>query len=72
MIHFFVSTAEKPESNFDLLMLKDGYEEASGISTPSKEVFANDTAQSFSPTTESYVKAAKNKLLYVVRTDIIF
>ena len=59
-IYFSFIIARKVESNFDLLMLKDGYEEASGISTPSKEIIANDTA-------EHYVKAAKNKLLYVVR-----
>lgn len=47
-------------------MLKDGYEEASGISTPSKEVLTVDNSQSFTASTDSYVKAAKNKILYVV------
>lgn len=51
--------------NFDLLTLKEGYEEASGISTPSKEIQPEENA--FDASSNPYVKAGKNKVAYVVR-----
>lgn len=56
------------ESNFDLLILKDGYEEASGISTPSKEILYVENSQSFTTVSNSYVKVVKNKILSVEYT----
>lgn len=60
------------ESNFDLLILKDGYEEASGISTPSKEILSVENSQSFITVSNSYVKVVKNKILSVVRIHKFF
>lgn len=69
MTYFFslANKIDKTNENFDLLTLKDGYEEASGISTPSKEIQSEENSHSVDASSNPYVKAGKNKVFYVVR-----
>jgi hypothetical protein len=60
---------KKSKSNKDSLQIKEGYEEAAGISTPSKEVICASDASvtpTGGPSRPQYMPLAQDKVLNLV------